>query len=68
MSQNAGGLIRWPVYLLIPAGMVLLLMQSASELVKRIAFLRGLIPDPLAPAPGDNDPPAAAPAEGPEAG
>ena len=48
MSQNAGGLIRWPVYLLLPLGMVLLLLQSASELIKRIAFLRGLIPDPLA--------------------
>ena len=48
MSQNAGGLIRWPVYLLLPLGMVLLLLQSASELIKRIAFLRGLIPNPLA--------------------
>ncbi len=47
MSQNAGGLIRWPVYLLIPSGMALLLLQSASELIKRIAFLLGLIPDPL---------------------
>lgn len=50
MSQNAGGLIRWPVYALIPFGMSLLLMQGASELIKRIAFLRGLIPDPLAHA------------------
>jgi TRAP-type mannitol/chloroaromatic compound transport system permease small subunit len=48
MSQNAGGLIRWPVYLLLPVGITLLLLQSASELIKRIAFLRGLIPDPLA--------------------
>ncbi len=48
MSQNAGGLIRWPVYLLLPVGIALLLLQSASELIKRIAFLRGLIPDPLA--------------------
>jgi TRAP-type mannitol/chloroaromatic compound transport system permease small subunit len=48
MSQNAGGLIRWPVYLMIPAGMALLLVQAMSELIKRIAFLRGLIPDPLA--------------------
>jgi len=48
MSQNAGGLIRWPVYFLLPLGMVLLLLQSASELIKRIAFLRGLIHDPLA--------------------
>lgn len=51
MSQNAGGLIRWPVLLLIPLGMALLLMQTVSELIKRIAFLRGLIPDPLAHAP-----------------
>jgi len=48
MSQNAGGLIRWPVYFLLPLGMILLLLQSASELIKRFAFLRGLIPDPLA--------------------
>jgi TRAP-type mannitol/chloroaromatic compound transport system permease small subunit len=48
MSQNAGGLIRWPVYLLVPLGMVLLLLQSASELIKRFAFLRGMISDPLA--------------------
>ena len=50
MSQNAGGLIRWPVYFLLPLGMVLLLLQSTSELIKRIAFLRGLISDPLAHA------------------
>lgn len=48
MSQSAGGLIRWPLYLLLPVGMALLLLQSASELIKRFAFLRGLIPDPLA--------------------
>jgi TRAP-type mannitol/chloroaromatic compound transport system permease small subunit len=48
MSQNAGGLIRWPVLALVPLGMVLLLAQGASELVKRIAFLEGLVPDPLA--------------------
>lgn len=50
MSQNAGGLIRWPVYLLVPVGMALLLLQGTSELIKRFAFLRGLIPDPLAHA------------------
>jgi len=50
MSQNAGGLIRWPVLALLPLGMVLLLAQAASELVKRVAFLKGLIPDPLAHA------------------
>lgn len=47
MSSNAGGLIRWPVFFLVPLGMVLLLLQSASQLIKHIAFLRGLIPDPL---------------------
>lgn len=47
MSQNAGGLIRWPAYLLIPVGFVLLALQGVSELVKRLAFLRGLISDPL---------------------
>jgi TRAP-type mannitol/chloroaromatic compound transport system permease small subunit len=67
MSQNAGGLIRWPVYLLIPSGMALLLMQSASELIKRIAFLCGLIPDPLAHIPVENNAPAAPPADNPEA-
>jgi TRAP-type mannitol/chloroaromatic compound transport system permease small subunit len=46
MSSNAGGLIRWPVYLMIPLGFGLLLLQGLSELVKRIAFLKGLVPDP----------------------
>lgn len=50
MSQNAGGLIRWPVYLMIPFGMALLLAQAASELIKRAAFLRGMIPDPISHA------------------
>ncbi len=48
VSQNAGGLIRWPVRLMIPVGFGLLLIQSLSELVKRYAFLKGLRPDPLA--------------------
>jgi TRAP-type mannitol/chloroaromatic compound transport system permease small subunit len=48
MSSNAGGLVRWPVYALMPAGFILLFLQGLSELVKRIAFLRGLIPDPTA--------------------
>jgi TRAP-type mannitol/chloroaromatic compound transport system permease small subunit len=46
VSSNAGGLIRWPVYLLMPTGFALLLLQGLSEFIKRIAFLRGLIPDP----------------------
>lgn len=47
MSQNAGGLIRWPAYALIPAGFALLLLQGISELIKRIAFLAGKGPDVL---------------------
>jgi len=46
-SQNAGGLIRWPAYALIPAGMLLLLAQSIAELIKRFAFLSGAIADPI---------------------
>jgi len=52
MSENAGGLIRWPVYLLIPIGFALLWMQGISELIKRIAFLQGLIEDPTQRAHG----------------
>ncbi|MFC4620666.1 TRAP transporter small permease subunit [Comamonas nitrativorans] len=47
VSSNAGGLIRWPVYLMMPLGFGLLMLQGFSELIKRIAFLRGLIPDPM---------------------
>lgn len=47
MSSNAGGLIRWPVYLVLPVGFTLLLLQGLSELVKRIAFHKGLIDDPV---------------------
>lgn len=47
LSLNAGGLVRWPAYLAIPLGFALLLLQGISELIKRIAYLRGLIPDPL---------------------
>ena len=47
ISGSAGGLIRWPARLLVPAGFFLLSMQGFSELIKRIAFLRGLIPDPV---------------------
>ncbi|MDO9451169.1 MAG: TRAP transporter small permease subunit [Rugosibacter sp.] len=43
MSQNAGGLIRWPVYLLLPVGLTLLFLQGVSELIKRIAYLRGAL-------------------------
>jgi TRAP-type mannitol/chloroaromatic compound transport system permease small subunit len=47
VSSNAGGLIRWPARLLIPVGFLLLTLQGLSELIKRIAFLQGLIPDPV---------------------
>lgn len=46
ISSNAGGLIRWPARLMIPVGFFLLVLQGFSELIKRIAFLKGLIPDP----------------------
>ncbi len=46
VSTNAGGLIIWPARLLVPIGFALLVLQGVSELIKRIAFLRGLIPDP----------------------
>ena len=41
MSQNAGGLIRWPVIALIPLGFGVLLLQTLSELIKRVGFLTG---------------------------
>lgn len=46
VSTNAGGLIIWPARLMVPIGFVLLVVQGISELIKRVAFLRGLIPDP----------------------
>ena len=46
MSSNAGGLIRWPVFALVPVGFALLGLQGVSELIKRVAFLKGLIDDP----------------------
>jgi TRAP-type mannitol/chloroaromatic compound transport system permease small subunit len=46
MSSNAGGLIRWPVFAMVPLGFALLGLQALSELIKRIAFLKGLVDDP----------------------
>jgi TRAP-type mannitol/chloroaromatic compound transport system permease small subunit len=46
VSANANGLVLWPARLLVPAGFALLALQGVSELVKRVAFLLGLIPDP----------------------
>ena len=48
MSSNAGGLIRWPVLALLPLGFVLLGAQGVSELIKRVAFLRGATLEPTA--------------------
>jgi TRAP-type mannitol/chloroaromatic compound transport system permease small subunit len=45
-SSNAGGLLVWPVKLLLPVGFLLLSMQGLSELIKRIGFLQGKIADP----------------------
>ena len=47
MSQNAGGLIRWPVLGLVPLGFAILLVQAVSELIKRIAFLTGHRDEPF---------------------
>jgi TRAP-type mannitol/chloroaromatic compound transport system permease small subunit len=47
ISGSAGGLIRWPARLLVPLGFFLLSLQGISELIKRIAYLRGLIDDPV---------------------
>jgi TRAP-type mannitol/chloroaromatic compound transport system permease small subunit len=43
-SSDPGGLIRWPVRLLIPLAFTLLGLQGVSEIIKRVAFLRGLLP------------------------
>jgi TRAP-type mannitol/chloroaromatic compound transport system permease small subunit len=50
MSQNAGGLIRWPVWMLLPLGFGILLLQAASELITRIAFLTGHRSEPFSEA------------------
>ncbi len=47
MSANPGGLVRWPVRLLLPAGFFLLMLQGVAELIKRLAFLSGKGPNPL---------------------
>ena len=45
-SPNAGGLIVWPAKALVLAGFLLLAVQGVSEIIKRIAIMQGLIPDP----------------------
>ena len=52
-SANAGGLILWPVWLILPIGFALLSLQGLSEIIKRLAFLSGAGPDPSA---GDEQP------------
>jgi TRAP-type mannitol/chloroaromatic compound transport system permease small subunit len=59
MSINAGGLIRWPVLLLIPLGFALLALQAVSELIKRVAFLRGLREQPFSAEPATAGAPSA---------
>ncbi len=46
VSTNAGGLVIWPARLMVPVGFFLLIVQALSELIKRVAFLNNLIPDP----------------------
>jgi TRAP-type mannitol/chloroaromatic compound transport system permease small subunit len=55
VSTNAGGLTVWPGRLMLPVGFFLLILQGLSELIKRVAFLRGLIPDPAEKDEGPTD-------------
>lgn len=48
VSNNTGGLILWPVWAMIPLGFSLLAFQGLSELIKRLAILRGVLPDAVA--------------------
>lgn len=45
-SPDAGGLLRWPIKLAVPLGFALLFLQGVAEIVKRVAFLKGLVPPP----------------------
>lgn len=45
-SMNSGGLAQWPAKLLVPLGFFFLALQGVSEIIKRVAIMRGLIPDP----------------------
>ena len=51
-SSNSGGLVRWPVKLLIPVGFALLVLAGISRLIKCVGYLCGQAPDPLARAEG----------------
>jgi TRAP-type mannitol/chloroaromatic compound transport system permease small subunit len=46
VSANAGGLLIWPARALLLAGFILLVLQAVSEIIKKIAVIRGLIEDP----------------------
>lgn len=46
-SSNAGGLLRWPIKLVLPVGFALVALQGISELIKRVAFLNGYAVDSL---------------------
>lgn len=46
-SSNSGGLIRWPVKLLVPVGFSLLILAGLSHLIKCIGFLKGACANPL---------------------
>jgi TRAP-type mannitol/chloroaromatic compound transport system permease small subunit len=43
VSGNAGGLLRWPIKLVVPVGLVMLALQGVSEVIKRIAALQGYV-------------------------
>ena len=45
ISGDAGGLVRWPIKFVVPAAFLLLVLQGLSELVKRVAYLKGLLPE-----------------------
>lgn len=55
ISANAGGLLIWPGRLMLPLGFFLLVLQGFSELIKRVAFLVGMIPDPAEKDEGPTD-------------
>jgi hypothetical protein len=62
-SSSAGGLVVWPAKALLLAGFGLLALQGASEIIKRVAVMRGVIPDPAAekaPSAAENHDPGVA--------
>lgn len=53
-SSSAGGLVLWPARMMVPLGFGLLCLQGVAEILKRLLFLCGEGPDPLAAASGQN--------------